>query len=200
MTRTTRTTPAAPVAPVAPVAPAAVADISATEEAEFQTALHGLIRGNSQRRKALVKAFRLSLNAVVNRADTTRLTALTDATAEDADASKIRKAACRFAGGITRKSDADDWIDAPAASILSYNKKTGWQINTSQEARVKAQKIYEAVRLIDWDCLIVKTVKQELDCKAELTRLAKKFQKEKILPALGKKFLEFCEAEGLIEQ
>lgn len=188
MTRTTPTTPTT------------VADRSATEEAEFQTALRGLIRGNSQRRKALVKAFRLSLNAVVNRADTTRLTALTDATAEDADASKIRKAAIRFAGGITRKSDADDWIDAPAASILTYAKKTGWQINASPAARAGARKIYEAVCLVDWDCLTVKTVKQELDCKAELTRLAKKFQKEKILPALGKKFLEFCEAEGLIEQ
>ena len=70
------------------------ADIAATEEQEFQTALRGLIRSGSQRRKALVKAFRLSLNAVINRADTTRLTALTEATAEDADASKIRKAAC----------------------------------------------------------------------------------------------------------
>lgn len=176
------------------------ADIAATEEQEFQTALRGLMRGSNQRRKALVKAFRLSLNAVINRADTTRLTALTEATAEDSDASKIRKAACRFAGGIARKSDAEDWIDAPAASILAYNKKTGWQINASPAARAKAREVYEAVRLIDWDCLVVKTIRQELDCKAELTRLAKKFQKEKILCQLGKEFLEFCEAKGLIEQ
>ena len=32
------------------------------------------------------------------------------------------------------------------------------------------------------------------------TRLAKKFQKENFLPDLGRKFLEFCEMEGLIEQ
>lgn len=177
-----------------------VADTLATEDAEFQAALRSLTRGNNQRRKALVKAFKLSLNAVINRADVARLTTLTDATAEDADAAKIRKAAIRFAGGIARKSDADDWTDAPAASILAYNKKTGWQINASQEARAKAREVYEAVRLIDWDCLVVKTAKQELDCKAELTRLAKKFQKEKILPDLGRKFLEFCEMEGLIEQ
>ena len=177
-----------------------VVDTLVTEDAEFQAALRNLTRGNNQRRKALVKAFRLSLAAVISRADVARLTTLTDATAEDADAPKIRKAAIRFAGGIARKSDAEDWIDAPAASILSYSKKTGWQINTSQEARAEARKIYEAVCLVDWDCLIVKTVKQELDCKAELTRLAKKFQKEKILPDLGRKFLEFCEMEGLIEQ
>lgn len=178
-----------------------VADTLATEDAEFQAALRSLTRGNNQRRKALVKAFKLSLNAVIHRADTTRLTTLTDATEEeDADAYRIRKAAIRFAGGIARKSDAEDWIDAPAASILSYSKKTGWQINASQEARAEARKIYEAVCLVDWDCLIVKTVKQELDCKAELTRLAKKFQKENFLPDLGRKFLEFCEMEGLIEQ
>ena len=72
-----------------------VADILATEDAEFQAALRSLTRGNNQRRKALVKAFKLSLNAVIHRADTTRLTTLTDATAEDADAPKIRKAAIR---------------------------------------------------------------------------------------------------------
>lgn len=182
------------------VADTLATDTLATEDTEFQAALRSLTRGNNQRRKALVKAFKLSLNAVIHRADTTRLTTLTDATAEDADAPKIRKAAIRFAGGIARKSDAEDWIDAPAASILSYSKKTGWQINASQEARAEARKIYEAVCLVDWDCLIVKTVKQELDCKAELTRLAKKFQKENFLPDLGRKFLEFCEVEGLIEQ
>lgn len=195
MKKTTQTTTDAAATPAVTSAQALE-----KEEADFQSALRSLARGCAQRRRALCSAFRLSLNAVVYRADTTRLTALCLTLEGDPDASRVRKAAVRFAGGIARDSDAAEWRDDPAMSILAYTKKAGWTISQDKTARENARAVYALITDIDFDCLVVKNRKAELDCKAELTRLAKKFQKEKILCQLGREFLEFAESKGLIEQ
>lgn len=170
------------------------------EDAAFQAALKSLARGCAMRRRALCAAFRLSLNAAVYRADTTRLNALCLTLEGDPDASRVRKAAVRFAGGIARDSDAAEWRDDPAMSILAYTKKAGWTLSQNKSARENARVVYALIKDIDFDCLTVKNRKAALDCKAELTRLAKRFQKEKILCQLGREFLEFAESKGLIEQ
>lgn len=170
---------------------------AALEEKSFAANLSAIKRGGAMYWKALRAAFTASVNAVLFRADTARLVRLMDVLDGDTNAPIIRRAAIRYAGGLTR-NDKGDFVDA-AASVLAYSKRTGWLLNGDAAARERARVFYlEHLQGVAVDCLVVKNPTKELNARAELVKMGKRFQRAKTKDKLMHEFINWCNSTGLL--
>lgn len=124
---------------------------------EFESLLKSLATATSEKRSAMVTAFRASMQDLFHSKSLKRLTMLLDVLPDKKDKAAIKKAALQYSGGVYNgvTGRGSEFIEDLDRSVLFTNSKNALAIREKANWKTARQQ-YEYMKTIDFDCLITR--------------------------------------------